>query len=241
MAFENTFQWSHTRARTFQQCKRLYYYSYYGFWGGWEAAAPAETRLLYALKKMVTVPMWIGSIVHECIEHAMKSAKAGTIVRLDELQTMALQLASSGWLDSRKGAWKNDPKKAVNLAEHYYRRLVEPEILSANFGAMMRSLEAFHRSEVFRVACAEPASILAVEEMMTFPVGSVPVVMVADLALKRGEECHIYDWKTGPSAPTVADQLAVYALGAVSKWRYPREKVRVFVAYLAENTIQEVS
>jgi hypothetical protein len=240
-AFENTFQWSHTRARTFHVCKRLYYYSYYAYWGGWDPHAPPDVRMLYLLKKMVSIPMWTGSIVHRCIEHAIKSARVGTIIGVDELKVMALKLLASGWVDSRSGAWKTEPKKAVNLAEHYYRQQIDPEAAGAVMQRTMASIEAFHRSAVFQHVCADPASVLAVEEMMTFTVETVPVIMVADLVLTMGDECHIYDWKSGGVAPLVADQLAVYALGAMMRWKYAQEKVRVYVAYLGDDTVREVT
>ena len=35
----NEFSWSRSRDGTFQDCRRRYFYHYYGAWGGWEAAA----------------------------------------------------------------------------------------------------------------------------------------------------------------------------------------------------------
>ena len=42
----NEFSWSRSRDATFQDCKRKYFYHYYGSWGGWEADAAAEVRRL---------------------------------------------------------------------------------------------------------------------------------------------------------------------------------------------------
>jgi hypothetical protein len=39
----NDFSWSRSRDNTFQECKRRYYYHYYGSWGGWEAGVSADS------------------------------------------------------------------------------------------------------------------------------------------------------------------------------------------------------
>ncbi|HEY6105359.1 MAG TPA: PD-(D/E)XK nuclease family protein, partial [Anaeromyxobacteraceae bacterium] len=33
----NEFSWSKSRHDKFQDCRRAYFYAYYGSWGGWEA------------------------------------------------------------------------------------------------------------------------------------------------------------------------------------------------------------
>ena len=37
--FKNQFSWSFSRHNSFETCKRKYYYSYYGCWGGWDKNA----------------------------------------------------------------------------------------------------------------------------------------------------------------------------------------------------------
>ena len=37
--FKNDFSWSFSRDNAFNTCKRKYYYSYYGSWGGWNKDA----------------------------------------------------------------------------------------------------------------------------------------------------------------------------------------------------------
>ena len=36
----NEFSWSRSRDATFHECRRRYFYQYYGAWGGWETTAP---------------------------------------------------------------------------------------------------------------------------------------------------------------------------------------------------------
>ena len=64
----NDFSWSKSRNGVFDECKRRYFYQYYGSWGGWDATAPAEVRRLYVLKQLASRQMWAGRLVHDAIE-----------------------------------------------------------------------------------------------------------------------------------------------------------------------------
>ena len=52
MIYENEFSWSVSRDSTFRKCHRMYYYQYYGSWGGWESDADDITRTVYILKHL---------------------------------------------------------------------------------------------------------------------------------------------------------------------------------------------
>ena len=52
----NEFSWSRTRDNVFQECRRRYYYQYYGAWGGWDADADPLVRRLYILKQLAHPP-----------------------------------------------------------------------------------------------------------------------------------------------------------------------------------------
>src|SRR5260370_7964974 len=42
----NQFSWSRTRDNVFQECRRRYYYQYYGAWAGWERNSDPLAPLL---------------------------------------------------------------------------------------------------------------------------------------------------------------------------------------------------
>jgi len=42
----NEFSWSRTRDNVFQECRRRYYYQYYGAWGGWDVNSDPLVRRL---------------------------------------------------------------------------------------------------------------------------------------------------------------------------------------------------
>src|SRR5213595_837965 len=73
----NEFSWSRSRDGAFQECKRKYYYHYYGAWGGWDAAASEEVRRLYILKQLASRQQWAGRVVHDAIEMALHAFAQG--------------------------------------------------------------------------------------------------------------------------------------------------------------------
>ena len=73
---KNEFTWSASRHGSFAYCKRQYWWSYYGSWGGWERHAPAEAREAYMLKNLSSRWAWVGTAVHEQIERILKRIPA---------------------------------------------------------------------------------------------------------------------------------------------------------------------
>ncbi|MFB6214273.1 MAG: PD-(D/E)XK nuclease family protein, partial [Candidatus Bipolaricaulia bacterium] len=70
--FKNNFSWSSSRLSTFKNCKRKYFFQYYGFWKGWEEA-PERVQTIYLLKKLQNRHMWKGTTIHEAIAFLLKS------------------------------------------------------------------------------------------------------------------------------------------------------------------------
>src|SRR5947209_255184 len=73
----NEFSWSRSRDGAFQECKRRYFYHYYGAWGGWDAAVAPEVRRLYILKQLASRQQWAGRTVHDAIELALHGLRDG--------------------------------------------------------------------------------------------------------------------------------------------------------------------
>ena len=73
----NDLVWSHSRAKLFRGCKRAYWFTYYGSWGGWDTQSHPRTRALYVEKKLTARPMWIGTVVHRVAEDGVKRACRG--------------------------------------------------------------------------------------------------------------------------------------------------------------------
>ena len=68
---QNEFSWSKSRHEKFSECRRAYFYTYYGSWGGWDAPAGSPVRELYVLKKLSSRWQWAGSVVHDALKQLL--------------------------------------------------------------------------------------------------------------------------------------------------------------------------
>src|SRR5215475_1071005 len=99
----NEFSWSRSRDATFHDCRRRYFYQYYGAWGGWEPTATDEARRLYVLKQLATRQMWAGRAVHEAIEMALHVFRAEREVPVEPFIADVIERMRGEWRQSRAG------------------------------------------------------------------------------------------------------------------------------------------
>ena len=118
------FSVSHTRANTFARCERLYGFQYYFSWGGWSPAAPDDARTAYALKQLVSVPMLVGTIIHDWALECVARVVAGLpLPSADEMTHGARQRFKAVYTVSkrRRGPqFMADPTAAPMLQEVHY-------------------------------------------------------------------------------------------------------------------------
>ena len=126
----NEFSWSRSRDATFQDCRRKYFYHYYGAWGGWEAEAPADIRRLYVLKQLASRQMWAGRIVHDAIEMALHIYREGREVPAEPFIADVVERMRGEWRSSRDGRYHATPK-TLALFEHEYALGLKPEVWQA--------------------------------------------------------------------------------------------------------------
>ncbi|MBQ6473763.1 MAG: PD-(D/E)XK nuclease family protein [Victivallales bacterium] len=234
---KNELSWSVSRAQLFQSCPRAYYYTYYGSWKGWELEAPEETRLLYRLKKLSTMPIWAGTIVHDLLKGTLERAReTGSIPALETLQNAARAKMREGWLQTINQEWLKSPSKAVNLSELYYGagenygicRKLPKEETDAILQRVMDCLDNFTHSPIIKEIFAVPAANWKPIDTLTyFMVGDIKVYCAIDFAFEDAAGfLHIIDWKTGNENPrTLRQQLACYARYAVDTWGYPVDRL----------------
>lgn len=231
----NDFSWSISRAKVFAQCRRRYYYCYYGSWMGWDFQAPPEARLIYRLKQILTLPMWAGKITHRTLEIAIRRIQQGRPMDLEAMQKLARKMLNAEWRESETRQWMRHPKKYVNLFDHYYGREVTAERRGQLRERVFSALEGF-----FDMGCAEtlralkPEDWLCVEDLSSFDCGGIKVWAVLDCAFRANGALEIYDWKTGAPSEDAepTDQLICYALYAMQTWQAPLESIRVALAFL---------
>ena len=196
-------------------CKRRYFYSYY------EAQADPEVK---RLKKLSALPLWAGSVVHETIEQVLKTHDA---MPSPEVQDAIVRDAVHGgmlgqWRESEAAgtgetAAGEEGTLRFRLFEHEYQVPVDADDKKIVVGIVMRSLRNFFRSDTLREAFAVGrAQWLTVEDLISFTVEGVEVLLRMDLAYRRPDgRVLIVDWKTGRGEGRFNEvQLAGYALYA---------------------------
>ena len=120
---KNTFCWSFSQAKDFADCKRRHFWNRYGFWSGWDGAAPVEARTAYRLKQMKNKWALIGEAIDRVIAEALKRHVAGAEVSLQKSIEKANQWLRHAWKDHRGGGWRSDPKRVICIREFYYSEL----------------------------------------------------------------------------------------------------------------------
>jgi hypothetical protein len=232
----NDFTWSKSRHERFQECRRAYWYTYYGSWGGWEAPAGSPARELYVLKKLSSRWQWAGSLVHEALKGMLTRARRrGEVRPLDELLLRTRQRARSQWVASReKGYWR-EASPSGGLVEHEYGEPVADQEWKRVWEEVVEgSLRAFYRSEALERIRAAPAERwLSVDELDHWIFEGTKVWVAVDFAYRdeRGR-VNLLDWKTGREREVDRVQMGVYALYAGEKWQAGPEEVLAGLVYL---------
>ena len=169
--FKNDFSWSFSRDNAFNTCKRKYYYSYYGSWGGWNKDADELSKKLYMLNKMTSLPMLAGSIVHDEVERTLKILRYGRKADIEKSKENVIKNFKQSWAQSKNKEWKDSPKWKANLFEHYYKKsLTDQELLDIR-DLMVNSIDGFFASDSYRfIQTMSDTQWLAIEDLDSFEV-----------------------------------------------------------------------
>jgi hypothetical protein len=231
--------WSATRVRTFQECRRKYYYRYHLAPAGRLPDASADAQLAHRVKDLVGLEAWAGELVHEVIKLVLNRWRAGYACREDEVVAQANRLLSRGFRDSRE-YWHAHPdqfpRRPALLDLHYYEdRQLSRDRASTLKELVAGSLQTFLRSELAeRIRSAGPRNWLPIDRNAAARLEDGLLVLVKpDFAFKEGGKLHIIDWKTGKADPFWEQvQVVCYALYAAEKWSHPLRDVVPQVVHL---------
>lgn len=233
---KNQLIWSTSRGRTFDECKRQYYFNYYASWGGWKKSADPRCREAYALKQLSSRHLWAGNIVHEEISSLLRRLRdTGQKPDQEAIEDKAVQRMRSMFRISRDltpPSYRSDPKGSFRLMEHEYAQFVSKERWVEIREKVTTSLRNFFLSDTWKTLRSLPrAGWLLVEDPSAGPdktkLGELEVYAQPDCAYRDDKGAiHVIDWKTGKTTGAYWDQLALYALYAEEKWGEPAERVR---------------
>jgi hypothetical protein len=224
----NTFSWSRSRHNMFHDCRRRYFYHYYGAWGGWDAGAPAEVRRLYVLKQLTGRQGWAGRVVHQAVEMTLKALHAGRELPEHWLAEETVRRMREEWRFSRSGGYREHPKGEVALFEHEYGVEVAPRDWRLLREHVLRCLRNFHRLALVAEIRATPRERwILIEDMRAFDFEGTPVYAAPDFGYWTTEDrLVLVDWKTGsPDPEETAVQLGGYALYARDILEVPPARV----------------
>jgi hypothetical protein len=224
----NTFSWSHSRRGVFEACPRRYYWVYYGSWGGWDPAAPPAARHAWIQKRLTTLPMWIGTLVHEAAEEALTALCRGQPKRADDLVAAIRERARFEVLASASGAAFEAPGKPTIFQEHYYREPVEAAAWDDAIDEVSRQVRTLFDDRVYQRLLEVPERLMEVESLEQVDVDGVPVWVKLDALVSDGRGGSvIVDWKTGSAhdSAVIAEQLGVYGLYCRIRHRIPPSRL----------------
>jgi len=187
---------------------------------------------------MDTMDTWAGTIVHDLIEQAIKKARWGRPIRGDELRTQARSRLRVGWVQSRDGHWKHEPKRCLNLMAHYYgnEQGLDRARTDSIAARVYKALDFFAQGPYPELLARLPREAWrSIEGLDSIEVSGRTVYVKPDLAFDHPDDglTWLVDWKTGSPSDKDDFQVATYALFAGAKWGVPAEKCRAVLVYLA--------
>lgn len=235
------FSWSRSRDGTFQDCRRRYWYQYYGSRRGWEITADPETREIYILKQLKSRKMWAGEVVHSCIQRSLENLRAGIEpLETEAILSLVIDQMRTEWKQSRDRVYRSRPKTTA-LFEHEYEVTVPAEEWRGNADHVAACLRTFYGSDTYRWIRERPrGEWLEIEDFSSFRLDDVKVHVKLDFACREGDRIHIFDWKTGRrDDEDNSVQLACYALYANEKWSAGPGQVRTVEFNLAKNQVHD--
>jgi RecB family exonuclease len=243
MEIVNEFSWSKSRHEKFNECLRLYYFNYYGAWGGWEENAEPEVRELYTLKNLTNRFQWTGSVVHDAIRRALTLCKWGEPPPLDRLTEDCRQRMRAEFRYSRSRRFRQTVSgRTFGLLEHEFGEAISRDDWAAAFETVRGALKAFYQSEWLATARRlSRAQWLPIDEVDSAIIDGVKFYGAPDFAYRVGDRgCVIVDWKTGRPRQGEREQILGYALYATYKWGVEPDRVDGRLVYLGAGEQQRI-
>jgi len=229
------FSWSVSRDDMFHKCKRMYYFQYYGSWGGWEQDADDRTRMIYKFKKLLSRQMWAGKTVHDCIENVIRTIKnRHKSINVNQTISRTLNKMRREFSSSKNKNYLTNPKTCA-LFEHEYDLEIPDTEWKFNADNVVECLNQFFNSDVYKeILELSGNQWIEIDDFSYFHLNNTKIFAALDFAFRKDNEIIIYDWKTGNENPEKDKlQLACYGLFAVQKWDIDPENVKLIDFYLS--------
>ncbi len=212
--------WSNSRYDLFSICKRRYFYHYYAKYDH-----EFSTKDLLRYKNLVSIPLAIGSIVHEVIEAMLNRLKATVEpIDRDRFFDYAVQRVDE------------------TIAKEVFEEVVYGEFETLARGLLYPKVELclLNLLESDRYAWLVSEAVEYADGWIVDPpgygesrLGDLKIYAKVDFLFPLGASYHILDWKSGKvDQEKHRKQLIAYATWAAYHFNIQPEKVQPTVAYL---------
>jgi len=234
----NEFSWSRTRDSVFKECRRRYFYQYYGSWGGWDLEADPLVQRLYMLKRLGTRQMWAGRLVHEAIERTLSVLRDGHALSEAALIEDTVRQMRSEWRGSRDGIYREQPKR-TGLFEHEYQVPIRDQEWQALRDHVVRCLRNFHRLPLIEDIKRTPTERWAfIEDIGSFTFEGTRLFSAPDFGYwNAADRLQLVDWKTGGAGEGASIQLGGYAMYALEVMHVELARVDLLEVNLREGKV----
>ncbi len=257
MALVNEFGWSVSRESMFDSCLRRYYFHYYLSWGGWERQAPRIAREAFRLKRLTSLPLWRGQLVHYITTKVLASLRAkGRIPAFEDVSRYTLERFETQLEFSSSKKYLTEPKKKggrlnidwLALFEHEYGRPLSPEKLQKTRDECLTAMKGLLESDILAAIAETDPDHWAIENIdlaefaQVFEFEGAKVFAKTDLMYRSTDgSFNIVDWKTFSAKSSgkgntgkARVQLGVYGYYAASILGEPLDRIRLIEVNLLD-------
>lgn len=238
---KNEFSWSKSRDETFNKCRRMYYFQYYGSWGGWFDETDERIRKLYILKQLQTRQMWAGQKVHDCVKKVLESIRDNDKpISKQKAVDDTISIMRKEFKDSKRGNYWKEPKTCA-LFEHEYDLKIPDDEWKNTADHVAQCIKTFYNSDIYNyITQLSSEEWLGVEKFSDFLLDETKVFVKLDFVCRKESEIYLYDWKTGKvEADTHRLQFGCYCLYSVQNWNVNPKQVKLFEFYLSSGEQNE--
>lgn len=258
MGLVNEFGWSISREAMFGECRRRYYFHYYLSWGGWEQGAPRISQAAFRLKRLTSLALWRGQLVHYVATKVLASLRAkGRIPAFEDVRRYILERFETQLAFSRDGRYRTEPKKRggelnidwLALFEHEYGLPLESARLERARDECVTAMRSMIESPILARIAGTDTDGWAIENIdlgefaQVFDFEGARVFAKTDFMFRgRDGTFNIVDWKTfsgeragnGEEGGKARVQLGVYGYYAASVLGEPLERIRLIEVNLLD-------
>ncbi len=202
MSYKDEFSWSSKRDKVFCTCKRKYYYECYGYKNGWFKESSKENQDVWRLKKLKTIPQFVGELVGNQIKEFLLELKKGNEPKSDVILKNMEEGFKSKFEQSKKLLFQKNPKDFLGLREHEYALLLDDAFVKEKLELAKSCMVNFLKSDVLNEIKYAPVETWIFPEKYesrgfpSFYFENTLIYSVFKFGIFKNGTLVLYDWTT---------------------------------------------